>query len=1070
MDLRFSAEPFRRHHAAALCLFITCLWPGRVLGQQYPFLPVPGGPKSVESLFQDSRGRLWLGGPELACFDGTRFFFLRDYGLPPVHTYAISEDSSGAIWLGMDTGVYRFANGRAEQAAVASAISVIPVSPSMVVAAAGPAGQGIPVNTNLIRIQRIGNVWKTETIMNLDSPGLLTLDSSGKLLYPWPNQGWNEIRLEDVVRWHAGAQVPVVHHAIAHAPGNGTMKVMRDHEGCLWRGAPHGVAYDCGDGGHNAPTEDAEMTAAMHEGPDGTMVLTGNSMLAVGRPGAFQVATRANGLPGLLDAIKARDGTIWLGTTTGLYRFASPFRIESWTIREGLPDPPWSVTRMGDKIYAGLDRRIVVLSKDRLRWDSLARFDKGGIVTNLLPAGDGALLASFISGGAVEVAPDGRVVARTAPNHPNCCSMRLARTAGGETWLSGNSLARLTRIGHLLKLDEHPLEMQPAGNGLAVRYEEHTRRLWACYNGGLVVRDGNGAWREITTRDGLAVNGCWSLAPLPNGDVWYTYYQMPAIARIRLNANGHVDIRQYNARDGIPEPGGDTLDADRRGWLWRGGEVGFYVADPAEADAGQWLMFNLTDGFPANGMNSGSVFVDTDGSLWWGADNDLAHFLPPPDLVNPAFAPAVFLSAFSWDGGPPRLAEAVASLPHGSKVVAHIGSLQFDRRNGMRLRYRVLPGDRSWRETAGLDLPLGALPSGAHTLEIEARVFTGPWSKTVSRSFTVLRPDWLSWPLTVSYFMTLTLLTAGGFLLHRRRRADDAQLLPDLAAWRLGALLPDAHFLKGTLLDGRFEVGDLLARGGFAYVMYGYDRIEEERCAIKIFRSEVKEQDWVQRRFGQEVAALAKMRHPNVVPIRAHGHVPSGAPYLVMDYIEGRSLREALDGGPLPPDRAGTLLRQLADALDAIHAQGICHRDVKPENIIVRDEGTPREQAVLIDFSIAIVKDATETLYGLSRAAGTFDYMGPEQAIGYAQPSSDIYSLAKIVIEMLTGRQLKHLLPDAALDLPDRVRDLLRTLDLPLSAGSIGMLAAALEFDPSRRPGAAGDFAAPLVRDLAGAG
>jgi serine/threonine protein kinase len=95
--------------------------------------------------------------------------------------------------------------------------------------------------------------------------------------------------------------------------------------------------------------------------------------------------------------------------------------------------------------------------------------------------------------------------------------------------------------------------------------------------------------------------------------------------------------------------------------------------------------------------------------------------------------------------------------------------------------------------------------------------------------------------------------------------------------------------------------------------------------------------------------------------------------------------------------------------------------------------------------------------------------MAPEQAVGYAEPSSDIYSLAKLVLEMLTGRQLKDLLPDAALDLPARVRGLARSLDVRLSDVSIEMLATALEFDPARRPRAAGSFAAPLVNDLTAA-
>jgi tRNA A-37 threonylcarbamoyl transferase component Bud32 len=490
------------------------------------------------------------------------------------------------------------------------------------------------------------------------------------------------------------------------------------------------------------------------------------------------------------------------------------------------------------------------------------------------------------------------------------------------------------------------------------------------------------------------------------------------------------------------------------------------VADQTEAEAGQWLQLDELDGFPASGINSGSLFVDDDSSLWWGTGINIIHYIPPADLVTPKFAPQVFVSAFSWEGQAPRLAEAVAALPHGSKVTAHIGSLQFDRRNALRVRYRLLPEQPAWHETRTLDLALGKLSSGAHTLEVQGRIFTGPWSGTERRSFTVLRPVGLTWPLLAAYFMAATGLATGGYLLHRRHLAEEAALLPDLAAWRMGALLPEVHELEGTLLDARFEVGGLLARGGFANVFDGHDREQKQRCAIKVFRGEVKDKAWIQRSFEQEVAALKKVRHPNVVSIYAHGAAHSGAPYLVMEFVEGRNLREVLEAGPLPPQRTARLLRQLASALDAIHAQEICHRDVKPENIILRHEGSAQEESVLIDFSIAIVKDANETLHGLSRAAGSFDYMAPEQAVGYAEPSSDIYSLAKLVLEMLTGRQLKNLLPDAALNLPERVRVLARGLGVGFSDESIEMLATALEFDPARRPRAAGSFAEPLVNDL----
>ncbi len=191
-------------------------------------------------------------------------------------------------------------------------------------------------------------------------------------------------------------------------------------------------------------------------------------------------------------------------------------------------------------------------------------------MSGLLNAGDGTLLASFIAGGAVQLRPDGRILTRTRKEDPKTGSMRLARTPDGEIWLGGTSLGRLTRSGTLLKLEDHPLQTTPAGNVLAIKYENHTRKLWACYNGGLVVRDEHRNWKEFTARDGLLGNGCWSLAPLPNGDVWYAYYGLRALALIRPGAGENIAVRHYGPESGIPEPGSDTMDADPGGRLWRG--------------------------------------------------------------------------------------------------------------------------------------------------------------------------------------------------------------------------------------------------------------------------------------------------------------------------------------------------------------------------------------------------------------------------------------------------------------------------------------------------------------------
>jgi len=273
--------------------------------------------------------------------------------------------------------------------------------------------------------------------------------------------------------------------------------------------------------------------------------------------------------------------------------------------------------------------------------------------------------------------------------------------------------------------------------------------------------------------------------------------------------------------------------------------------------------------------------------------------------------------------------------------------------------------------------------------------------------------------------------------------------------------------LSGSLLDGRFELRSLLAHGGFANIFDGYDHVEKRLCAIKVFRSEVSDKVWVQEQFEQEVSALRSIRHPNVIAIYAHGYTAAGLPYLVMEFIEGRSLREVLNEGALPATRAHRLIGQIGDALEAIHALNICHRDVKPENVMIRHEQTGKEEAVLIDFSIAFIKDADETLHGLSRAAGSFDYMAPEQAVGAGQASSDVYSLAKLIIEILSGQRVSKLVRNAALDLPQRVRDLKELREAGLSAETVCLLAASLEFDPRNRPDSVRRLVDPIVGELA---
>ena len=291
---------------AAWVAVLTCM---PAVAQRFPIIRIPGSPKNVRVLFQDSRGRLWLGGDQLACFDGVRFFFLSDYGFPAVTSYSLAEDEAGAIWVGAESGVYRF-DRHVEQIASGVATSVIAVKPDLVLAALGPPGHGIPESASLVRIERIQKGWTTETLLSLGSPGPLTVDHSGILLYP-AGAGWSELSLQDAVGWQPGSSLSVKAQVVGNprTPGAGDRKVLRDRLGCVWLGSEEEIVYSC-DGATWRDSGLAGLRAQISETPDGAVLLSGYGVVAVGRPGSFRVAEPRNGLPLVLTAIAARDGTV----------------------------------------------------------------------------------------------------------------------------------------------------------------------------------------------------------------------------------------------------------------------------------------------------------------------------------------------------------------------------------------------------------------------------------------------------------------------------------------------------------------------------------------------------------------------------------------------------------------------------------------------------------------------------------------------------------------------------------------------------------------------------------------
>ena len=202
-------------------------------------------------------------------------------------------------------------------------------------------------------------------------------------------------------------------------------------------------------------------------------------------------------------------------------------------------------------------------------------------------------------------------------------------------------------------------------------------------------------------------------------------------------------------------------------------------------------------------------------------------------------------------------------------------------------------------------------------------------------------------------------------------------------------------------LSGRYELVHLVARGGMAEVYRAHDRLLDRPVAVKVLFPELSVDRNFVERFRREAQAAANLSHPHIVPVFDWGE-DNGTYFIVMEFIDGRPLSSILrTAGPLHPDRAAEIAADVALALDYAHRHGVIHRDIKPGNVLITDEG----QVKVTDFGIARAVNTDESLTQTGAVMGTATYFSPEQAEGLGVDArSDIYSLGVVIYEMVAGR------------------------------------------------------------------
>ncbi len=267
--------------------------------------------------------------------------------------------------------------------------------------------------------------------------------------------------------------------------------------------------------------------------------------------------------------------------------------------------------------------------------------------------------------------------------------------------------------------------------------------------------------------------------------------------------------------------------------------------------------------------------------------------------------------------------------------------------------------------------------------------------------------------------------------------------------------------LVSTVLDGRYQLVQRIGEGGMGVVYRAQELATGQPVAVKVLNSHMaKDPNWVQR-FYNEAKATSQLQHPNTIRMREFGQTPSGVLYLSMEFLDGQSLRDAIQkSAPMPPPRVLAILSQCCDSLSEAHRLSIIHRDIKPDNIFLQPRPRPDFVKVL-DFSVAKLLSDQGFRTQAGMVFGTPEYMSPEQGRGrQLDARSDLYALGSVAYEMLTGR-----VPFSDPHNPMAILQAHMTAPLPPMPGSVpppvsDLISRCMAKEPGQRYGSADEMKA----------